>query len=222
MLITGGGCAPAQRARPVSLPAAVVESSPNFALKEVIRSAPILKWHSSTFGPKSKYLYFPEDEFGPGFYLTENGFRILEPDNFALRYDKTDEGFRMIEIKKRQGITHLPECPVFLPADRCVEDHALMLATVVRCSESCTYRFVVFDYFDPVFVLRSNPTMIGVMRNLIDGTPTRIPFEIKHEEYGDIPKDHQEWTSFIQARLNFIREKIRKCEKEYDLKFVNQ
>jgi len=182
-------------------------------MRRILASPPDLTWEVSALLPPSDYLFFPRCDGQPGFFLTRNGFSYLDPEDFSLRYERSAEGFRLVEVRKRSGTTRLAECPVYFPVQNCVEQHHLMLATVLACEASCTYRFVVFDSQSPFPIALHDPRFPRLFR-LIDGEG-HLPFgvEVKYQEEGAVFDSDADWAEFIRERFAFIAGSIRDAEK---------
>lgn len=182
-------------------------------MRTILASPPELDWEVSRLLPKSGYLHFPGLKGGPGFYLTRRGFHYHDPENFALSYERTPEGFSLLEVKKRTATTELARCPIFFPIQNCVERHHLMLATVLHCTTSCSYRFVVFDSTNPYPILLSEPVIPGLMKRLLDGWRPAPDMDVQYEESGVVFDTDDVWADFISERFAFIGREVREARK---------
>ncbi len=215
----GAPVAPAPTGSPPALAAPRVEDEP--LMRRILTSPPEIAWEVSRLLPESDYLHFPRSDGGPGFFLTPGGYHFLDPGNFLLRYERSGEGFRIVEVRKRAGTTTLAECPVYFPVQNCVEQHYLMLATVLSCTSSCSYRFVVFDSHSPFPIALHDPVLPGLVRILEGGV--RLPFgvEVKYEESGLVFDTDEEWAGFIRDRFAFIAASIRAADKPLGFRLLD-
>lgn len=177
-------------------------------LHEIMASPPGFTWEESVFGPSGDYLYVLGEGSDPTFFVTADSLHYLDPDNRLLRYQRFDEGFTIMEVKKRKGIAYTPECPVVLHDSVCLEEHYFLIAYVVECREGCTGRAMVFDSFSPIRIFPNNPTLMLIQRhlenrrNILHDPKISIVFE----EYGVIDEKRPRWQKYLEDRIEFIFE----------------
>ena len=139
----------------------------------------------------------------------------------VLWYERTATGFSLVEVKKRDGLTNLAECPVFFPVKNCVEQHHLLIATIASCSLSCSYRLVVFDSHDPFPIALKNPVLSGALKRLVDPWLSPPDLEIRYEKSGSLAESEQGWADFLRQRFAFIHEEIRRSVKPQGFRLLN-
>lgn len=179
---------------------------------EIVSSPPRFTWGAGGLGEPQTYCYIPGVGREPPFYVSENSFHYFDPENRLLRYDRTEEGFRLLEVKRRRGIAITPECPVILPVESCTEEHYLLIAYVVECRTTCTYRAVVFDSFSPIRIIPNDPALVQIMRHLENRSDVLKDGRIKitHEEYGALDRTRESWKRYVVERMNYIYDKVEK------------
>jgi len=176
--------------------------------ENILQSPPTFFWDVPGTQGGSEYFYVPGSGAEPAFWVTERSFHFLDPDNRMLRYTRNDEGFSILEIKKRKGVAYTPECPILLYANLCTEEHFLMIAYAVDCREECTYRAVVFDSFTPVRIFPNNPTLMRIQRHMTNRVnvlnDSRI--SVVHEEYGQLSSEKTSWMQYVENGIGFVLE----------------
>ncbi len=182
-------------------------------MQKILSSPPDLSWEVSRRQPESDYWHFPGGDHGPGFFLGRNGFHYSEHDNFALSYERTADGFTLVEVKKRSVKQRLAQCPVFFPIENCVERHALMIATLLSCGSSCTYHLIVFDSYSPFQILGQDPSISSLMKRLVDAWLPPPDIDIKFEQRGVVFDSDSAWGDYIADRFAFIAAEIRNAPK---------
>jgi len=184
------------------------EAAGSLSLEEIVQSPPVFTWGDPGFSLRSEYFYVPSMGPEPSYYVTANSLHYLDPGNRLLRYRRTDDGFTIMEVKKRKGIAYMPECPVVLHESVCREDHYLMIAYVVECRASCTTKAMVFDSFTPIKILPNDPTLMLIERHLENrmNVLDDPKFSILSEEYGVIDETTSRWRTYVEDRVSFIVE----------------
>ncbi|MFC1657432.1 hypothetical protein ACFL2P_02540 [Candidatus Moduliflexota bacterium] len=177
---------------------------------EIITSPPRFTWGAGGLGEPQTYCYIRGAGRESPFYVSENSFHYFDPENRLLRYDRTEEGFRLVEVKRRKGISITPECPVILPEASCTEEHYLLIAYVVECRQACTYRAVVFDSFSSIRIIPNDPALVQIMRHLENRSDVLKDGRIKitHEEYGILDGTRGSWRRYVVEMMGFIYEKV--------------
>ncbi len=184
--------------------------------EQIVASPPRFTWGRGRLEKPQDYYYIPGAGREPPFYVSENSFHYFDPENRLLRYDRKEEGFRLLEVKRRKGISLTPECPVILPEASCTEEHYLLIAYVVECRQACTYRAVVFDSFSPIRIIPNDPALVQIMRHLENRSDVLKDGSIKitHEEYGVLDGTRGSWRRYVVERMGFIYDKVerpRRC-----------
>jgi len=179
--------------------------------EEIIASPPRFTWGTGRLDDPQTYCYIPGAGREPPFYVSENSFHYFDPENRLLRYDRKEEGFRLLEVKRRRGIAITPECPVILPEASCTEEHYLLIAYVVECRQTCTYRAVVFDSFSSIRIIPNDPALVQIMRHLESRSDVLKDGRIKitHEEYGILDGTRGSWRRYVVERMGFIYDKVQ-------------
>jgi hypothetical protein len=206
-----GACAGSPALRDGPAAAAILE--PPGRMHKIVSSPPDLSWEVSRRQPKSDYWHVPSDENGHSFFLSRTGFYYFEHENFALRYERTADGFTLAELKKRSGSQPLAQCPVFFPVENCVERHALMLATILSCGSSCTYRFAVIDFYSPFQILNLSPSILSLIKKLADDWLPAPGIDVKFQESGVVFDNDKVWMDYIEERFAFIADHVRKAQQ---------
>lgn len=190
---------------------AAAAPTPGAQMRLILSSPPDLSWEAAALLPQGDYWHVPGTEGSPGFFLSRNGFHYAEPENYALSYERTRDGFSLVEVKKRSGNKPLLQCPAFIDFDDCIERHSLMLATLLSCAtnSSCTYRFVVFDSYSPYLFLRRDHALAATTKRLGDGWSPPPDMDIKFEENGVVFDTDLAWAGYIAERFAFIAAEIR-------------
>ena len=213
---TLGGAAAPRAAAPVT-----AATGPGAQMRLILSSPPDLSWEASPLLPQGDYWFFPGGQGSPGFFLSRNGFHFAEPEEYALSYERTPDGFTLLEMKKRTGNKPLLQCPAFIDFEDCVERHSLMLATVLSCAtnSSCTYRFVVFDSYSPFMFLRRDHALAAMQKRLADGWSPPPEMDIKFEEAGVVFDTDLTWAGYIAERFAFIAAEIRGAQMPDGFRF---
>jgi hypothetical protein len=206
---TLGGAAAPRAAAPVA-----AAPGPQERMRHILSSPPDLSWEASALLPQGDYWHVPGGPGSPGFFLSRNGFHYTEPEDYALSYERTEDGFTLVEVKKRSGKKPLDQCPAFIDFEDCVETHSLLLATKLSCvtNSSCTYRFVVFDAYSPYLFLRRDHALAALKKRLTDGWSPAPDIDVKFEETGVVFDTDLAWAGYIADRFAFIAGEIRAAQ----------
>lgn len=190
-------------------------------MRRILSSPPDLSWEASPLLPPGDYWHVPGDGANPGFFLSRNGFHYAEPENYALSYERAPAGFTLVEVKKRAGERPLAQCPVFIPLEDCIEQHSLMLATLLSCASgsSCTYRFIVYDAYSPFQILRRDHALASLKKQLADGWSPPPDIDVKFEESGVVFDTDEAWAGYIADRFAFIAAQVRGAQMPDGFRF---
>ncbi len=210
-------CTPSATTRQAySLPAPAPKKEQPLSIEKIIARAPELSLKRKTRDVLlANYTYIPEEKGKPASYILDNMFQSVDPENSALRYVKTEEGFSLVEIRKRKGVEHTP-CPVYLPKSNCLMEHDMMIAFVVDCADRCNYLVQIFDYHEPIPLLKDNPSLNSVMR-FFHGYETKVIFEIMFVDEGVIEMDDQKWAAYLEDKMDLIEERVRKASEFFEI-----
>jgi hypothetical protein len=196
-------------------------------LEELLNEPLDPSWRKSGANdPLSDYWSIPGDTCS---YLFKGGFQSVVPGEMAIRYESYPEQHHpdsnrivLTVIREREGKYSLPQCPVYLPLVSCIENHTLMLASRVECTlKDCIYEFVVFDYFEPIRILRDPPFLNRILRDFVQGFPKHYKYEIKHQTTGHFEprpgagSEYEMWSEYILFHVNLVDKTVKEAARHY-------